>query len=176
MTKLVCGFSNYPYGALARTATWDGDEMRDLSLGLIVRPTVNETSFIGKWCLCTRALCSTEARGEASRWQYSSCVQLCTAVYSWCNIVNGLFFVLSSSRRKAAVGERHPDHLGRARRRRHPPRARPDRRRPLPWPRAVHATASEKDAKLAQKSDQLQPLTAVFPPECVGQLAYFGPI
>jgi hypothetical protein len=34
---------------------------------------------------------------------------------------------------------------------------------------------SEKDAKLAQKLGRLQPLTAVFPQECVGQLGYFGP-
>ena len=35
---------------------------------------------------------------------------------------------------------------------------------------------SEKDAKLAQKLDQLQPFfTAVFLQECVGQLAYFWP-
>ena len=34
---------------------------------------------------------------------------------------------------------------------------------------------SEKDAKLAQKLGQLQPFIAVFPPECTGQLAYFGP-
>ena len=33
---------------------------------------------------------------------------------------------------------------------------------------------SEKDAKLAQKSGQLQPLIAVFPQACMGQLAYFG--
>jgi hypothetical protein len=30
-------------------------------------------------------------------------------------------------------------------------------------------------SKLAQKLGQLQPFTAVFPQECVGQLAYFGP-
>ena len=35
--------------------------------------------------------------------------------------------------------------------------------------------ASEKDAKLAQKLGQLQPFIAVFPQECIGQLAYFGP-
>ena len=34
---------------------------------------------------------------------------------------------------------------------------------------------SEKDAKLAQKLGQLQPLTAVFPQEGMGQLAPFGP-
>jgi hypothetical protein len=34
---------------------------------------------------------------------------------------------------------------------------------------------SEKDAKLAQKSGQLQPFITVFPPECMGQLASFGP-
>ena len=34
---------------------------------------------------------------------------------------------------------------------------------------------SEKDAKLAQKLGQLQPFIAVFPQECVGQLAHFGP-
>jgi hypothetical protein len=37
------------------------------------------------------------------------------------------------------------------------------------------AILSEKDAKLAQKLGQLQPFIAVFPPECMGQLAYFGP-
>ena len=36
-------------------------------------------------------------------------------------------------------------------------------------------SASEKDAQLAQKLGQLQPLIAVFPQECVGQLASFGP-
>ena len=35
--------------------------------------------------------------------------------------------------------------------------------------------ASEKDAKLAQKLGQLQPFLAVFPQECMGQLASFGP-
>jgi hypothetical protein len=34
---------------------------------------------------------------------------------------------------------------------------------------------SEKDAKLAQRLGQLQPFMAVFPQECMGQLAYFGP-
>jgi hypothetical protein len=33
----------------------------------------------------------------------------------------------------------------------------------------------EKDAKLAQKLGQLQPFAAVFPQECTGQLASFGP-
>ena len=36
-------------------------------------------------------------------------------------------------------------------------------------------TSSEKDAKLAQKLGQLQPSVAVFPQECAGQLASFGP-
>ena len=35
--------------------------------------------------------------------------------------------------------------------------------------------ASEKVVKLVQKLGQLQPLIAVFPQECMGQLAYFGP-
>jgi hypothetical protein len=35
--------------------------------------------------------------------------------------------------------------------------------------------SSEKDTKLAQKLGQLQPFIAVFPQECVGQLASFGP-
>ena len=34
---------------------------------------------------------------------------------------------------------------------------------------------SEKDAKLAQKLGQLQPFIAMFPRECMGQLASFGP-
>jgi hypothetical protein len=34
---------------------------------------------------------------------------------------------------------------------------------------------SEKDDKLAQKLGQLQPSIAVFPQECTGQLASFGP-
>jgi hypothetical protein len=34
---------------------------------------------------------------------------------------------------------------------------------------------SEEYAKLAQKLGQLQPFTAVFPQECMGQLASFGP-
>jgi hypothetical protein len=33
----------------------------------------------------------------------------------------------------------------------------------------------EKDAELAQKLGQLRPFIDVFPPECVGQLAYVGP-
>ena len=37
------------------------------------------------------------------------------------------------------------------------------------------ALASEKAAKLAQNLGQLQPFIAVFPQECMGQLAYFGP-
>jgi hypothetical protein len=37
--------------------------------------------------------------------------------------------------------------------------------------RALHAGPSDKDAKLGQ----LQPFIAVFPQECIGQLAYFGP-
>ena len=50
------------------------------------------------------------------------------------------------------------------------------------WDRRVVATAeaserftSGKDAKLAQKLGQLQPFQAVFPQECVGQHASFGP-
>jgi hypothetical protein len=34
---------------------------------------------------------------------------------------------------------------------------------------------SEKDAKLALKMGHLHPFIAVFPPECMGQLASFGP-
>jgi hypothetical protein len=34
---------------------------------------------------------------------------------------------------------------------------------------------SEKDTELVQKLDRLQPFTAVFPPECAGPLASFGP-
>jgi hypothetical protein len=37
------------------------------------------------------------------------------------------------------------------------------------------ADPSERDATLAQKLGQLQPFLAVFPQECMGQLAYFGP-
>ena len=33
----------------------------------------------------------------------------------------------------------------------------------------------ERRAELAQKLGQLQPFLAVFPPECMGQLALFGP-
>jgi hypothetical protein len=39
----------------------------------------------------------------------------------------------------------------------------------------VPTITSEKDAKLAQKLGQLQPFAAVFPQECMGQLASFGP-
>ena len=42
------------------------------------------------------------------------------------------------------------------------------RRAPCGWPTG---RAIEKDAKLAHP----QPFTAVFPQECLGQLAYFGP-
>ena len=35
--------------------------------------------------------------------------------------------------------------------------------------------ASEKDAKLVQKLGQLQPFIAVFPLECMGRIASFGP-
>ena len=34
---------------------------------------------------------------------------------------------------------------------------------------------SEKDVKLVQKLGQLQPFIAVLTPECMGQLASFGP-
>jgi hypothetical protein len=34
---------------------------------------------------------------------------------------------------------------------------------------------SEKETKLAQKLGQRQPFIAVFPPECMGELASFGP-
>jgi hypothetical protein len=37
------------------------------------------------------------------------------------------------------------------------------------------ACASEKATKLAHKLGQLQPFTAVFPHECMGQLASSGP-
>jgi hypothetical protein len=39
----------------------------------------------------------------------------------------------------------------------------------------ARGAASEKDAKLAQKLGQLQPFTALFPRECMGQLASSGP-
>jgi hypothetical protein len=37
------------------------------------------------------------------------------------------------------------------------------------------APCSEEDAELAQKLGQLQPFLAVFPQECMGQPASFGP-
>jgi hypothetical protein len=37
------------------------------------------------------------------------------------------------------------------------------------------AKVIEEDATLAQKLGQLQPFIAVFPQECMGQPAYFGP-
>jgi hypothetical protein len=40
---------------------------------------------------------------------------------------------------------------------------------------AAALVTSEKDAKLAHKLGQLQPFIAVFPQECLGQLASFGP-
>ena len=40
---------------------------------------------------------------------------------------------------------------------------------------AVGGAASEKAAKLAQKLGQLHPFIVVFPQECMGRLAYFGP-
>ena len=42
-------------------------------------------------------------------------------------------------------------------------------------PVTIISNTSEKDAELAQKLGQLQPFLAVFPRECVGQLASFGP-
>jgi hypothetical protein len=48
-----------------------------------------------------------------------------------------------------------------------------DERAPLAEPRC--GTRSEKDAKLAQRLGQLQPVIAVSPQECVGQLPSFGP-
>ena len=39
----------------------------------------------------------------------------------------------------------------------------------------LHSAESEKDVTLAQKLGQLQPFLAVFAPECMGQLLYFGP-
>jgi hypothetical protein len=54
------------------------------------------------------------------------------------------------------------------------PRRRARVRRLLPRPhRRPHP--GENDAGLAQKLGQLQPFLAVFPRECVGQLASFGP-
>jgi hypothetical protein len=49
--------------------------------------------------------------------------------------------------------------------------------RPSVGPSGTAADTSEKDTKLAQKLGQLQPflLVAVFPQECMGQLAHFGP-
>ena len=44
-----------------------------------------------------------------------------------------------------------------------------------PADRLLAALSSEKVAKLAQKLGQLQPFTAVFPQECLGRLASFGP-
>jgi hypothetical protein len=38
----------------------------------------------------------------------------------------------------------------------------------------VFRTEGEKNTKLAQKLDQLQPFIAVFPQDCIGQLASFG--
>jgi hypothetical protein len=46
---------------------------------------------------------------------------------------------------------------------------------PIRW-HGASKVQSEKDAKLAQKLGQLQPFTAaVFPQECMGQLASSGP-
>jgi hypothetical protein len=42
-------------------------------------------------------------------------------------------------------------------------------------PGGLQHPESEKDAKLGQKLDLLLPFRAVFPPECMGQLASFGP-
>jgi hypothetical protein len=41
--------------------------------------------------------------------------------------------------------------------------------------RPAAEAAGEEDAVSAQKLAQLQPFTAVFPQECMGQLASFGP-
>jgi hypothetical protein len=41
--------------------------------------------------------------------------------------------------------------------------------------RAHAQRQGEKDATLARKLAQFQPFIAVFPPECMGQLASFGP-
>ena len=66
-----------------------------------------------------------------------------------------------------ALGLRRRAGGGASRARVHAIRA--DRRRQRgPW-------GSGKDAKLAQKLGQLQPFTAVFPQECMGQPASFGP-
>ena len=40
---------------------------------------------------------------------------------------------------------------------------------------AMTLTLSETDTMLAQQLGQLQPVLDVFPPECLGQLASFGP-
>ena len=42
------------------------------------------------------------------------------------------------------------------------------------WDEARQEQLSEKDAKLAQKLDQLQPFIDVLPHECMSQLASFG--
>ena len=43
------------------------------------------------------------------------------------------------------------------------------------WLALDDMSESETDAELAQKLGQLQPFTAVFPQECMGQLVSFGP-
>ena len=44
---------------------------------------------------------------------------------------------------------------------------------PADWPNLLQV--SEKDTELAQELGRLQPFIAVFPQECMGQLASFGP-
>ena len=62
----------------------------------------------------------------------------------------------------------------------YPPRAeRPDRldldrRGPSRPGAATRARPSQSDAKLAQTLDRLQPCTAAFPQDSLGQLAFFG--
>jgi arylsulfatase I/J len=46
---------------------------------------------------------------------------------------------------------------------------------PLRGGKMTDYQGGEKDTKLAQKLDQLQPFLDVFPQECMGQLASFGP-
>jgi hypothetical protein len=50
-----------------------------------------------------------------------------------------------------------------------------DRARDAAVPDGGAERRGEKDAKLAQKIGQFQPLIAAFSQECVGQLGSFGP-
>ena len=97
-------------------------------------------------------------------WRYRKTRLIFTRLYGGCMVVLTTSSSLLRAGALAVLRGRLPDR-GRQRRVDH-------RREGLPLRIALQG---EKDAKLAQKLGQPQPFIAVFPQECMGRLAYFGP-